>query len=233
MTTPSEFPSKLAEIKSAMEREEWTKAIHELENIGPIPDKLLAVVSNILFYLYISRNQYEKLARLSDKFEPEKSKHGVSALLLFRNKKLGYPLELPKGWDIETWEKAIETHALAGRLEPKELPLCLCFLSLLNRPRLLGMLHARSIEAGGALDNESIEFVLRCYLKTGWFEKARRFVWRNNLNDIAFKRFNFLIDRAEKMATSIPESNDKFLTFLRYKFGTKFPAKIPDPARAL
>jgi hypothetical protein len=227
MTTETEFPAKLAEIKLAMEREEWAKAIHELENIGPLPDKFLAVVFNILFYLYLSRNQHEKLIPLSDRFDPAKSKDAILALLLLRNKKLDYPIGLPKRWDVAAWEKAIETHALAGKLEPKELPLCIHFLSLLNRPRLLEMLHARAVEAGETLDSESIEIVLRCYLRNEWFEKGRRFLWGNNLNNIPFERFSFLIDRAEKGVTAIPESKDKFLTFLRYKFGSEFPAKIP------
>src|SRR5882757_4977667 len=116
MTTQTPFPSKLAEISIAMEHEEWGKAIHALENIGPIPDQFLAVASNILFYLYLSRNQYEQLIRLSERFEPAKSKDCVFALLLFRNKKLEYPMELPKDWTLSAWEKALESHALAGKM---------------------------------------------------------------------------------------------------------------------
>ena len=85
------------------------------------------------------------------------------------------------------------------------------------------------MESGAKLDNESIEIVLRCFLKHKWFEQARRFLWFNILNDIAFERLSFLVDRAEKAATWIPESRDKFLTFLRYKFGSDFPSKAPDP----
>jgi hypothetical protein len=229
MTTQAEFPSKLAKISDAMEREEWSKAIHELENIGPIPDKFHAVASNVLFYLYISRNQYEQLTRLSERFEPAKSKDCVSVLLLFRDKELEYPVELPKDWTLVAWEKAIESHALSGKMEAKELQLCLFFLSLLNRPQLLGMLLSLSVESGEILDNESITVVLRCYLKRKWFTQARRFLWVNNLNNIAFERFNFLLDRVENNATPIPESNDKFLTFLRYKFGSHFPAKNSCP----
>ncbi len=225
MNTETEFPSKLAEIMGAMEREEWAKAIHDLENIGPIPDKFHAIASNILFYLYISRNQYEQFGRISERFEPAKSKDCVSALLLFRDKKLEYPMELPKDWSIATWEKAIESHALRGKMDPKELRLCFFFLSFLNRPRLLEKLLPLSVESGENLDNESISIVLRCYLKCDWFAQARRFLWINNLNNIAFERFGFLIDRAEKSTTAVPESNDKFLTFLRYKFGSHLPAK--------
>jgi hypothetical protein len=226
MTAAPDFALKIAEIKDCMEREEWAKAIHDLENIGPIPDKFLSIVSSILFYLYISRNQHGKLGRLSEKFEATKSKHALSALLLFRDRELGFPVDLPKSWKLADWEKAIEVHALAGRLEPKEIPLCLHFLSILNRPRLLEMLHELSVEAGGSLDDESVEIVLRCYLRNNETGKARRFLWNNNLNNVAFERFSFLIDRHEKPGTAIPESNDKFLTFLRNKFG----ASIPQPS---
>lgn len=225
------FPSKLNQIKLAMENEEWARAIKALENIGPIPDKFQAVASNILFFLYVSRNLYGKLAPLSGKFDPAKSKDSVAALLLLRAKKLDYPLELPGNWDIAAWEQAVEAHALEGSLEGMELQLCLYFFAFLNRPRLLEKLHALMVEAGGILDSESVEVVVRCYLHNKWFEQARRFIWVNNLNDITFERFNFLVDRAEKAATALPESTDKFLTFLRYKFGPEFPAKIPDFSR--
>jgi hypothetical protein len=228
----AEFSSRMAEIRQAMEREEWTKAIHALENIGTIPDKFFAVVSNVLFYLYISRNQIEKLVPLSSQFDPSKSKHSVAALLLIRDKHLDYSFPLPADWDLEKWEKAIESHALAGVLEPAELQLCLYFLSILNRPRLLEVLHSLSIGAGGNLNDESIEIVLRCYLKNGWFEQARRFLWANNLNNIAFDRFDFLIDRAANAATVMPASTDKFLAFLRYKFGSHVPARLPHFAEA-
>jgi hypothetical protein len=222
MTTQTEFPAKLAAIKTAMENEEWGKAIHDLENIGPIPEKFYAVASNILFYLYLSRNQFQQLAHISEKFDPAKSKDSVSALLLLRDKKLEYPVELPAGWDVDQWEKAIENHVLAGKLEPKELQLCFFFLSLLDRPRLLEILLPMAVESGENLDNETVAIVFRSYLKNKWFAQARRFLWKNNLNNIAF---NFLIDRAEKSATAIPPSNDKFLAFLRYKFGSHFPVK--------
>jgi len=228
MSTSAEFSSKMAGIKLAMEKEEWAQAIHDLENIGSIPDKFFAVVSNILFHLYISRNQYGKLACLSPNFDPAKSKDAVSALLLLRDRKLGYPIQPPDGWGLADWENAIEKHALAGQLEPTELQICLYFLSILNRPRLLGMLHSLAIEGGMNLNSESIEVVLRCYFRNGWFEQARRFLWTHNLNDIAFQRFDFLIDRAEKGATEIPESRDKFLGFLRHRFGSSLPDKIPD-----
>ena len=224
MSTQADFPSKLASIKLAMEHEEWGNAMQALENIGTVPDKFHAVVSNILFFIYVSRNQYNKLAPLSERFDPAKSKDCVAALLLYRAKELDYPLELPKSWKPDTWEQAIETHALAGKLESMELQLSLFFLSFLNRPRLLDLLHSLVVESGGLLDSESVEVVLRCYLRNKWYQQARRFIWINNLNNIAFERFNFLVDRAEKSATAIPESNDKFLTFLRYKFGSDFPA---------
>jgi hypothetical protein len=227
MTTPADFSSKMAEIQRAMEQEEWGKAIHDLENIGAIPDKFYAVASNILFYLYISRNQYQKLGRLGKDFSPAKSKDSVSALLLFRDQQLEYPVELPANWTLDAWEQAIEDHALAGKLEPRELLFCLGFLSFLNRPRLLAMLHLQTVESGGLLDNASIEIVLRCYLESGWFAQARRFLWIHNLNNIAFQRFEFLIDRAEKARVALPESTDKFVNFLRYKFGPEFPAQIP------
>ncbi len=149
-------------------------------------------------------------------------------MLLFRDKALNYPVNLPKNWTLDALEDAIEAHAQAGKLEPTELQLCRYFLSHLNRPRLLQSLHALSVESGAQLNNESIEIVLRCFLKNKWFEQARRFLWFNILNDIAFERFSFLVDRAEKSATSIPASRDKFLAFLRYKFGSDFPATIPD-----
>jgi len=228
MISSAEFQSKLTAIKLAMERDEWAKAIHDLENIGPIPDKFLPIASNVLFFLYVSRNQYEKLVRLSERFDFAKSKDSISALLLFRDKELNYPLELPPGWILAALEEAIETHILAGRLEPTELQLCLYFLSFLNRPKLLQTLHALSVESGAMLDNESIEIVIRCLLKNKWFEQAQRFLWFNILNDVAFERFSFLVDRAENSATSIPKSKDKFLTFLRYKFGSDLPAKVPD-----
>lgn len=228
MSTSAEFSSKMAAIKLAMEREEWARAIHDLENIGTIPDKFFAVVSNILFHLYISRNQHEKLARLSPTFDSAKSKDTVSALLLFRDRELGYSIALPDGWDLASWENAVEQHALAGQFEPVELQLCLYFLSILNRPRLLALLHFLAIEAGGTLNSESVEVVLRCYLRNGWFEPARRFLWTHNLNDIPFQRFDFIIDRAEKGATEIPRSHDKFLGFLHHRFGSTLPDGIPD-----
>jgi hypothetical protein len=228
MIPSTDFQSKLAAIKLAMERDEWAKAIHELENIGPIPDKFLPIASNILFFLYISRNQYDKLARLSERFDFSKPKDSVSALLLFRDNALNYPVNLPKNWTLNALEDAIEAHAQTGKLEPTELQLCLYFLSFLNRPRLLQSLHALSVESGALLDDESIEIVVRCLLKNKWFEQARRFLWFNILNDIAFERFSFLVDRAEKSATSVPASKDKFLAFLRYKFGSNFPPTIPD-----
>jgi hypothetical protein len=228
MITSAEFQSKLAAIKQAMERDEWAKAIHDLENIGPIADKFLPVVSNILFFLYVSRNQFEKLSRFSERFDFSKPKDCVAVLLLFRDKKLEYPIELPRRWTLAALEEAIETHVRAGSLEATELQLCLYFLSFLNQPRLLQTLHALSVEAGGKLDDESTEVVLRCYLKKQWFDQARRFLWFNNLNNIAFERFSFLIDRAEKSATTITESNDKFLSFLRYKFGSEIPPNTPD-----
>jgi hypothetical protein len=135
-------------------------------------------------------------------------------------------MKLPKDWTIAVWEKAIESHALAGKMEAKELHLCLFFLSFLNRPQLLETLLPLSVESGEKLDNESIEVVFRCYLKCKWFAQAHRFLWINNHNNIAFERFGFLVDRVEKSTTLVPESNDKFLTFLRYKFGSHFPAKI-------
>jgi len=229
MTTQTEFPAKLADIKLAMEREEWGKAIHDLENIGAMPDKFYAVASKILFYLYLSRNQYEQLARLSGKFDPAKSKDSVFALLLLRDKKLEYPVELPEEWSLGQWEQAIENHALEGKLEPKELSLSLVFLSFLNRPRLLERLLTQAVESGEGLDNESAGVVLRCYLNRKWFAQARRFLWTNNLNNISFERFSFLIDQAEHGATAIPESNDKFLTFLRYKFGSHLPRESFEP----
>jgi hypothetical protein len=129
------------------------------------------------------------------------------------------------------WEDAIEAHAKAGNLETTELQLCFYFLSYLERPKLLGLLHSLYVEAGGKLDDESIEVVLRCYLKSKWFEQARRLIWFNNLNGITFERFNFLIDRAEKGTTHLPESDDKVLQFLRYRFGEDYPAKIsPNPS---
>jgi len=227
-TISSEFPAKLAGIKQAMERDEWAKAIHDLENIGQIPDKFYPIASNILFFLYVSRNQFEKLARLSERFDFTKSKDCVSVLLLLRNKALEYPVELPKRWALDALENSIESHATTGKFEVTELQLCIYFLSFLNRPRLLIILHALFVESGGKLDSESIEIVLRCLLQNNCFEQARRFLWFNVLNDIAFERFNFLIDRAEKSKTAIPESRDKFLTFLRHKFGQDFPAGIPD-----
>ena len=228
MTTSVEFQSKMAEIKLAMEREDWGKAIHDLENIGNIPEKFYGVTSNILFFLYVSRNQFQKLARVSDRFDFSKSKDSISSLLLFRDEKLEYPITLPAKWTLTALEAAIENHAAQGKLEPSELQLCLYFLSLLNRPRLLGTLHALSVESGGRLDSESIEIVLRCYLENKMFEEARRFVWINNLNGIPFDRFNFLIDQAEKSSAPIPEGNDKFLTFLRHKFGSQ----VPEPGAA-
>lgn len=226
MQNAAEFQAKLAAIQQAMERDEWARATHDLENFGPIPEKFQAIANNVLFFLYISRNQFEKLARVRDQLDPAKSKDSVAALLLLRDGKIEYPVEIPKRWKVEMWENAIEGHAVAGKLETTELQLCLYFLSYLGRPKLLGMLHARFVETGGKLDDESIEVVLRCYLKHGWFEQARRFVWFNNLNGITFERFNFLIDRADKGTTLIPESDDKFLKFLRYKFGSDFPAKL-------
>ena len=232
MNTAAEFPLKLAEIKAAMEREEWGKAIHDLENIGPIPDKFYAAASHILFFLYLSRNQFEQLSRLSKDFDPARSKDCVSALLLLRDRKLEYRLDLPEDWDIAAWEKAVESHALDGKLEPRELSLCLIFLSFLNRPQLLEKLLSLAVQAGESLDNDSAANVLRCYLKSRWFDQARRFLWINNLNNIAFDRFNFLLDRAEKSATEIPQSDDKFLNFLRHKFGTHLPAELAAPACA-
>ena len=105
MTSSADFQSKLASIKLAMERDEWARAIHDLESIGPIPYKFLPIASNILFFLYISRNQYEKLVRLSERFDFAKSKDSVSALLLFRDKQLNYPVKLPSQLD----------HRIAGR----------------------------------------------------------------------------------------------------------------------
>jgi len=231
MNITSDFQFKLAGIRLAMERDDWAKAIHSLENIGTIPDKFLAIASNILFFLYISRNQYEKLVRLSERFDFSKSKDSVSALLLFRDKALNYPVELPRTWTLDALEDAIEAHIQAGKLEPTELSLCLYFFSLLNRPKLLQSLHALAVESGAKLDNESIEIVLRCFLKNNWFDQARRFLWFNILNDIAFERFSFLVDRAEKSASAIPESKDKFLTFLRYKFGPNLP--VPEFANKI
>jgi hypothetical protein len=225
---PADFPAKMADIRLAMENEEWARAMRELENLGDLPEKFVGAASGILFYLYVSRNQYEKLARLGPRLDPAKSKDAVAALLLLRNQALDYPVDLPSAWKIEEWEQAIENHARAERLDPAELSLCLHFLSLLNRPRLLEILHAQSVAAGAGLNDESISLVLRCYLRNGWFEQARRFLWAHTLNGIAFDRFSFLIDRAEKGATKIPESTDKFLTFLHHRFGTDLPATKPD-----
>ena len=196
-----------------------------MENIGPIPGKFQAIVSSILFYLNISRNHYAKLAPQAPEFQPARSKDAVSALLLLRDQALEYPLRLPANRTLDAWEKAIETHARAGALEPKELRLCLYFLCLLDRPALLGMLHSLSVAAGEELNNESVATVVRCYLRHRWFAQARRFIWQNNLNNISFARFSFLIDRAEKGAAPVPESDDKFLRFLRYRFGSNLPAK--------
>lgn len=225
MFNTAEFQAKLNAIHQAMERDEWAKATQALENFGGIPEKFHAITNNILFYLYISRNQFEKLAKLSDRLDPAKPKDSVAALLLLRDKKIEYPIDLPRGWKLDIWEEAVEKHAKAGNLDPTELQLCLYLLSYLERPKLLGLLHSLSVEAGGKLDDESIEVVLRCYLRSRWFEEARRLVWFNNLNGISFERFTFLIDRAEKVATHVPESNDKALQFFRYKFGDQFPAE--------
>ena len=227
MNSVTDIPAKLAEIKQLMEQEEWTRAIREIENIGTVPDKLLPIVSNIIFYLYISRNEYEKLVRLSDKFEPGKSKHVIAALLLLRDKELGYPVRLPQAWNVETWEAALEDHALAGRLEPKEIPLCLHFLSILNRPRLLELLVGLAIEAGGCLDNDLMEVILRCYTANRWFGEARRLLWAHNTNNVGFERFDFLVDRLENSTAAIPQSNDKFLNFLRHRFGATLPNLQP------
>jgi len=221
----AEFSAKMAAIRRAMENEEWNQAIHELENIGPIPEKFVEVASGILFFLYLSRNRYDKLGPLGPKLDPAKTKDSVAALLLLRNRKLDYPVAPPASWQIESWEQAIEDHARAGRLDPAELSLALHFLSLLNRPRLMELLHSLSVAAGGDLNNESVEVVLRCYLHSQWFQQARRFLWKHNLNDIAYERFNFLIDRAEKGVTAIPESTNKFLDFLRDRFGAELPLK--------
>ncbi len=221
-----EFQSRLAAIKRAMEREEWAWAIDAVEQIGPIPEKAIGIVSNILFYLYVSRNQHEKLSRLSGNFVPGQPKDCVAALLLLRDRHLGYGVQLPAIDKINLWEDAVENHACQGRLELMDLQLCLVFLSALNRPRSLALLHALATEAGGILDNESIEIVLRCYLRNGWFEQARRFLRSNNLNDIAFDRFDFLIDRAANPSTPVPKSNDKFLTFLHDRFGAGTPVKL-------
>src|SRR5476649_2565538 len=106
MISSADFQSKLTGIKLAMERDEWARAIHDLENIGPIPDKFLPIASNVLFFLYVSRNQYEKLARLSERFDFSKSKDSISALLLFRDKELNYPVKLPPGWTLAALEEA-------------------------------------------------------------------------------------------------------------------------------
>lgn len=208
-----------------MEREEWAKAINDLENIGPMPDKFLPVASNILFFLYVSRNQYEKINRVCERFDFAKSKDCISALLLFRDKHLDYTVNLPKSWSLDALENAIESHAQANLFESTELHLCLYFLSLLDRSKLLVALHAKFVATGGKLDNESIEVVLRSLLKSKMFEPARSFLWFNNLNGIDYPRFSFLIDRAEKSASAIPDSTDKFIGFLRYKFG----AELPEP----
>ena len=223
MSTSGDFQSRLAQITLAMENEEWGKAIHDLENIGTIPEKFVPVASSILFYLYLTRNQFEKLAKLAPQFNPSRSKDCMGALLLYRDRALDYPVELPAHWDLDVWEKATEEHVRAGRLEPKELPLCVHFLSALNRPRLLEMLHALAIEAGAPLDTESVETILRCYLASGWFAQARHFLWENNLNNIPFERLSFAINRAEKGTMEIPASDDKFLAFLRDKFGGTLP----------
>jgi len=230
MSDPNPFSAKLAEVRSAMEREEWARAIKTMENIGPIPEKFQAVASNILFFLYISRNEYAKLARVAGQLSPQRSKDTVSALLLLRDKALEYPVQLPAKWSVEPWEKAVETHARAGVLEPKEIRLCLFFLSLLNRPALLEMLHFMALGAAEDLDDEVVAVVVRCLIRNGRFDQARRFLWTNNSRGINFTRFSFLIDRAEKGVTAVPESDDKFLRFLRYRFGADVPAPIPSPA---
>ena len=232
MSSP-DFSAKLAEIRFAMEGEEWAKAIALVDGMGAVPDKLLPVIANIFFYLLVSRNEHARLAAGAQKFEATKSKDCVTALLLLRDQELGYAVHLPADWTIEKWEAAVEAHTRAGGLQPKELPLCLHFLSFLNRPRLLELLSAQAVEAGGCLNNELVEVVLRCYLRAGLFAEARRFLWINNLNNIAFVRFEFLIDRAEKAARAIPHSDDKFLRFLRRKFGHEMPAELVTvPGRA-
>ena len=223
------FSAKLTEVRTAMEREEWARAIKTMENIGPIPEKFQTVASNILFFLYISRNEFAKLARVSAQFSPQRSKDAVSALLLLRDKALEYPLQLPAKWSLDAWEKAVEAHARAGALETKEIRLCLFFLSLLNRPALLEMLHFMALGAGEDLDDESVAIVVRCLIRNGRFDEARRFVWSNNSRNISFTRFSFLIDRAEKGETAVPESDDKFLRFLRHRFGANLPAQVPSP----
>jgi hypothetical protein len=230
MPDSNPFSAKLAEVRTAMEREEWARAIKTMENIGPIPEKFQTVASNILFFLYISRNEFAKLARICGQFTPQRSKDTLSALLLLRDKALEYPLQLPANWSLEAWEKAVEAHARAGALEPKEIRLCLFFLALLNRPALLEMLHFMGLASGEDLDDEVVAIVVRCLVRHRKFAEARRFLWTNNSRNIGFTRFSFLIDRAEKGETAVPESDDKFLRFLRHRFGANLPTPSPTSA---
>ena len=229
MSDPNPFSAKLAEVRTAMEREEWARAIKTMENIGPIPEKFQSVASNILFFLYISRNEFAKLARVCSQFTPQRSKDVLSALLLLRDKALEYPLHLPAKWSLDTWEKGVEGHVLAGAFEPKEIRLCLFFLALLNRPALLEMLHFKALTFGEDLDDEVVAIVVRCLIRHRKFAEARRFLWTNNSRNIQFTRFSFLVDRAENGETAVPESDDKFLRFLRHRFGADVP---PSPTSA-
>jgi hypothetical protein len=79
------------------------------------------------------------------------------------------------------------------------------------------------LETGGCLDNDLMEVILRCYAAHRWFDQARRLLWAHNTNNIAFERFDFLVDRLENLTRAIPQSDDKFLTFLRYRFGAALP----------
>ena len=61
-------------------------------------------------------------------------------------------------------------------------------------------------------------------------KKFAHHVWLNNSRNISFTRFSFLIDRAEKGETAVPESDDKFLRFLRHRFGANLPTPSPTSA---
>jgi hypothetical protein len=226
MIDPAAFSAKLAQVKTAMEREEWARAIKLFESLGPVPERLQGVASSVGFYLYVSRNEYAKLARHCGNFQLQLPKDTVSAMLLLRDKALEYPLKLPRDWSLAAWEKAVGTHLASGALEPKEIRLCLFFLSQLDRPALLEELHRAAVTLGEEVDEELSTVVVRCLVRHKKFAEARRFIWINQPRGTSFARFSFLIDRAEKGETAVPESDDKFLRFLKYRFGANLPINI-------
>jgi hypothetical protein len=214
---PGSFQSRLNGIHSALQSQEWDKAIRSLESLRDIPENLRENVADLLFRLYLARNRSDRLLDLLTPPNLDHPLHCVGCLLLLRNVQLGYPVNPGSSIDLRAVESALERHVECRTLKTDDIPLCLSLLAALGRPELIFALLTNYLDAGELLTDEIVEPAFACFINTKTFGSGDwllHFLRSRQQRHLALDRYEHLVRNAGGTSAPASPGRDKVLSFL-------------------